>query len=160
MIAVSDIPEEELLLARLAGEKLAKLLGGMLSVGLSALHFDSPEAFLMGKNKLILAMLEVLRHTGVRPGSESAIDFNQRMASLSKQVDDFFNDLMTLAPWRGMNIEEVQRASLRLAASYSASLATLQELLHAFGDTDDYRSQQMKGQQLIDCGIPELSKRM
>src|SRR4051812_31970284 len=105
MIATSDIPEDELLLAGLACRKLSKLLAGMLSVGLSSLQLDSPESFLAGRDKLILALVEIVCRTGVRPGSDSAITLNERTTRLSRLVDDFFSHLLALAGWRSMTPE-------------------------------------------------------
>lgn len=160
MIAVTDIPDDELLLAGLVCRKMAKLLGGMLSVGLSSLQLDSPESFLAGRDKLIRAMVEVVCHTGVRPGSESAFALNERTTHLSRLVDDFFTHLHRLSEWRHMTREELQSRSILLATAYSSSLTELQELSQDLCSPVDYRQQQTIGQALISGIVTDLSKRL
>jgi hypothetical protein len=160
MIAVSDLPEDEWHLARLVCGKLARLLGGMLSVGLGSLQLDSPESFLAGRDRLIRAMVEVLRHTGVKPGSESACDLHDRTTHVAQLVDDFFRHLFTLAHWRSMKKEEIQRTCGGLSSAYASLLTTLQELLQALHSPADYRPQQHKGQELIDGAVADLCTRL
>jgi hypothetical protein len=160
MITITDIPDDDLILARLVCRKMAKLLGGMLSVGLSSLQLDSPESFLAGRDKLIPAMVEVVCHTGVRPGSESAFTLNERTTRLSRLVDDFFIRFRVLSGWRSMAQGELNLASSQLATVYSASLTELQELLQDLQSPTDYRQQQIKGQALISGVVADLSRRL
>jgi hypothetical protein len=159
MITVTDIPEDELLLARLAGTKLGKLLGGMLTAGLSSLQLDPPGAFLTGRDRLIRAVVEVVRHTGVRPGAGSALGLNERTTRLSRHVDDFFNRLRRLIEWRGMTREELQSEGGHLTDAYSASLTELQELLRDLHSPVDYRQQRATGQALVAGVVTDLSER-
>jgi hypothetical protein len=105
-------------------------------------------------------MVEVLCHTGVRPGTDSAIDLNDRTNHLAQVVDDFFSHLLTLAHWRRMSKDEVQLTSSHLATAYSTSLVILQELQQDFNGMADYSQQQMKAQVLIDGAVSELSRRL
>src|SRR4051794_35498916 len=122
-----------------------------------ALQLDSSESFLAGRDKLILALVEVVRHTGVRPGSDSALGLSERTTRLSRLVDDFFSRLVALGEWRRMAIGELHLASAQLAAAYSASLTEVQGLLQDFRYPADFQQQQMKGQTLINGVIADLS---
>jgi hypothetical protein len=160
MITPSDVSDDELLLAGLAARKLAKLLAGMLSVGLSSLHFDPPESFLCGRDRLILAFVEILRHVGVRPGSESAIALGEHTIRLSRLVDDFFRHLLALAHWRSLTAGELALTADRLGVAYSAALTSLQELLRGLGCPADYSQERMKGQVLINGNAADFSRRL
>lgn len=160
MTVSSDIPENELHLARLVCSKLTKLLQGMLSVGLSSMLLDCAKQFLEGREKLIFAFVAVLSSTGVKPNSGTAIELKDKTTRLSELIISFFSYLMTLANWRTMKKEELFQTSGQLAITYSALLSTLQELLQLLGVTTDYSQTQFVGKELIDGVTTEIAKRM
>src|SRR5947209_8758843 len=95
------VPHDELLLAQLVSAKLARVINGMLSVGLATLELDSPTAFLSGKDKVLLGFIEVLRCVAVKPGNAEAIEVLRRQThQLSDLAIRFCNLFTELARWR------------------------------------------------------------
>lgn len=154
----SDIPDNELLLARSAAIKLEKLLSGFLSVGLGALQLDSPERFWNGRTGLISAILEVLRQTGVRPGTDTARELKTLTACLSTRTDQFMESLASLLHWRQLPLSAIDRTATELSTGYFAALETLQALLQGLGADFDLAQRRHEATELIAAARRELQK--
>jgi hypothetical protein len=160
MIDLADIPRDELLLAQLLCAKLVFRLRGMLSVGLGSLQFSSPVQFLDGRDRPIMTIVEVLSFTGMKPGSESAKDFGERLDRVADLCARFFDHLQRLVKWRNMSIKEVQQGMTGLASVYAELLAITQEFLVALGVPTDHSQIQAQGRELIECVGITLTKAM
>jgi len=82
------IPADDLLLARLAAAKLAKLVRGLFTVGLAALETDRPLDFLHGRERPPLAFVEVLACAGL---------FRREAEALADSVREIHGGLAALA---------------------------------------------------------------
>src|SRR5262245_38463536 len=119
MITASDIPPDERFLVRLLCEKLAGLLGGMLSVGLTSLQMSSPGSFFVGRDRPMLAIVDTLGLTSARAFSDTATELKERTTALARSVNDFFAHLTNLAGWSAMSHDELYRLGDKLNHTYA-----------------------------------------
>ena len=161
----SAIMPHELLLAQLASEKLAMLLKGLMSVGVSSLQLDSPGHFLAGQDQRLLAFIEVLRCVGVRPDHPEVFDrlreVGDRLSDLARQ---FHHHFLELADWRALSPPEVRATAGRLVASYTELCQALATFRGLIGVKAEEVGQVQLGRELIssflsDClPLPQDSK--
>lgn len=140
------LPPEELVLARLTTDKLAKVMHGLWSVGTASLELDSPADFLAGREKTPLGFLEVLRCIGVRPGHAGAIELlRERVGELSDGVDRIHAGLMELAGWRSTSPQMVDAEVERLADEYVRFCDRLESFGSLLGMEANYADQARGG---------------
>src|SRR5579883_2675127 len=100
MDVTQAVPEDELLLARLATTKLANMLGGVMSTGAAALELPGPEAFFAGRDATLLAFVKVLECVGVKPGCDDAYtSLRAKAENLSHLTITFFKQYVDLCKW-------------------------------------------------------------
>jgi hypothetical protein len=165
MNGTTALTPDELLLAQLASAKLAKLIKGLMSVGVGALQLAAPSDFLAGGDQVLLAFIEVLRCTGVNPKcGEFFYRLRQQTDQLSDRARQFHRHFLELAAWRTMAPPEVRATANRLVANYTDfchSLAAFRALIGVEADDSD---QVQQGRDLIsaflnDClPVPPASK--
>jgi hypothetical protein len=130
--------EKELLLGRLLRSKLVMRLHGLISVGLASLESDSPLPFLIGRDKVVNALIEVLGALTVRPGydavQQSIVAHAARMARL---WNTFYQNFLALGEWRSMSASDIRAIGDRLIASYSE----MGQVIHSFQPIIDDESE-------------------
>jgi hypothetical protein len=141
MTIEADIPENELALARLAGLKLVKLLHGFLSVGCVALQLENPREFFDGRNRPVMAFIEVLRCTGMKPASESSQLFGDMVQELAKSTVNFFDGLSALADWRNTDNPTNETRIADVETAYLVLLQRLEKFTVLLGMNVDYSEQ-------------------
>jgi hypothetical protein len=150
------IAPDELLLAELASAKLAKLIQGLMTVGVGSLKMASPSAFLAGRDRPLLAFVEVLHCVGLRPGCgdewERLRQHAEQLADLTRQ---FRQDLLQLAAWRTLSPTEVRARADRLVASYTALRQSLAAFRALIGADTDYSGEIHQGREMIDAFLKD-----
>jgi hypothetical protein len=142
MNLTDTLPPEELVLARLTTDKLAKVMHGLMSVGTASLELDSPADFLAGREKTPLGFLEVLRCIGVRPGHAGAIELlRERVGELSDGVVRIHAGLVELAGWRSTPPPMVDAEVVRLADDYALFCDRLESFGSLLGMEGTYADQ-------------------
>jgi hypothetical protein len=159
-MTLSDITEDELTLARLAALKLACRLHGLLSVGLASLQLmESPMQFFSGRDKPILAFIEVLRCTAARPGSETAAELAASVDQMSILSAEFYNCLVRLANWRTLEPGRIHEAGDALLSAYCRLLQTLHRFLQALSVPVDFSQKEHVGQELVSSVMKTLCEK-
>jgi hypothetical protein len=145
------IPPDDLVLARLVCSKLAGVMNGIVSVGTATLELESPTDFLVGKDKVILGFLEVLRYVAVKPGHADKVELlRQQVDQLSERAVLFHHHFLELAHWRGMSPENVRAAAGRLTATYTDFFRALGAFCSLLGIDSDYSSKVQQGKRRVD----------
>lgn len=140
---------DDLLLAKLASAKLMKLVQGLLSVGLGSLELEAPDGFLAGRDKPLLAFIEVLQCIGVKPGHDGIEILRRRVEELSALAREFYQHLMKLSQWRIIQPEGIQEAADGLLDSYTQFLKALEAYRTLVGAEESYAEQIQHGRLLI-----------
>jgi hypothetical protein len=117
MSVTQTAPTDNLLLARLTAAKLAKVMHGILSVGTACLETKSLEQFLNGREKLPLALIEVLRSSVGKPDDPK--QFENEMDRMADLVQRFHSHFAGLSQWREMAPAELRAAFSRLGDCYA-----------------------------------------
>jgi hypothetical protein len=144
------IPEDELLLARLASAKLAGIVHGMMSVGVAALEAESPADFLAGKDRAMLAFIEVLECIGVKPGFGEIVQTLRRDAGkLSGLALRFHRHFLDVACWRTLSSPNLSAAADRLFASYADLCQALDAFRAHLGVESDCSPQVQKAREAV-----------
>jgi hypothetical protein len=153
------IAPDELLLAQLASAKLAMLIKGLMSVGVGALQLASPGGFFTGRDKVLLAFIEVLRCVGVGPGFGEGFDRLRGQADqLAGLASQFHQHFLELVPWRTLPPRDVRAAADRLFASYAELCQALAAFQALIGVPSDYSDQVQEGRELLGGFLKELLK--
>lgn len=146
MNLASAIPHDDLLLAQLAVAKLAKVMQGIMSVGVASLELDAPADFLAGKDQVLLGFLEVLRCIGLRPGHAGQMELLRRpvdeLADLARQ---FHRAFLALAQWRTLSPEDTRQAARRLTECYAQFFRALEGFAALLGMDVDYAAKAQQG---------------
>jgi hypothetical protein len=151
------IPQDELLLAQLASAKLAKLIKGLMSVGVGSLQLESPLGFLADRNKVLLAFIEVLRCVGVSPMSGERYERLRHQADqLSDLVGRFHHHFVELAAWRTMSPPQVRATAGELVASYAELCQVLAAFRASIGVEADASAQVQQGREMIRGFLTEI----
>jgi hypothetical protein len=144
------IPPDELLLARLASAKLAKLISGLMSVGVSSLQLESPAGFLANRDKVLLGFIEVLRCIGVKPGNgESQERLRHQADELFDLARQFHQHFIQLAAWRTLSPPQVQATADGLLAKYAALCQALAVFRNLLGEEADPSAGIQQGQEML-----------
>jgi hypothetical protein len=142
---------DDLLLARLVTSKLASVTHGILSVGVASLELDSPTDFLMGKDRVLLGFLEVLRCIGVRPGHVDKIEMlRQAVNQLAERAVEFHRAFLELAQWRTMPSAAIHETAERLAARYTDFIRSLAGFSALLSLDSDYSGKAQLGRDRVD----------
>jgi hypothetical protein len=143
------IPDDELILGRLACAKLAGMVQGIMSVGLASLELQSSVDFLTGRDRPHLGFIEVLSCISVRPGSAEAWKHLSDEANAMRNLfGQFYECLIRLSHWRNTPSADVLEATHRLIAAYVALFQSLQAFSDLLGMGADYSRFQRQGQQM------------
>jgi hypothetical protein len=157
MNLTNSIAPDELLFGQLASAKLAKLIQGLMSVGMGSLHLPSPGAFLAGRDKTLLAFVEVLRCVGVKPGcGEDCERLRQHAGTLAELTRQFYQDFLQLAAWRDLSPAEVRARADRLVASYTELCQSLAAFRALIGADTDCSGQALQGREMMDAFLKDL----
>jgi hypothetical protein len=136
------LPADELLLAQLAAGKLAKVMHGLMSVGIASLETDDPAGFLAGRERTPLGFLEVLRCIGVKPGHAEKVEpLRQQVRELIELASNTHGALVELAHWRTMSRSEIQKAVDRAGDGYAQWCQRLGQFCAQLGMEVDYSAQ-------------------
>lgn len=123
------LPHGELVSARLTVLKIAKVMGGLMSVGTASLQLDDRGGFLAGRDKTLLGAIEALRCLGVKAEHAEAIEpLRSRVRELSELASRFHALFMDLTPWRDLPAGEVESTADRLADCYARFCDRLTDL--------------------------------
>jgi hypothetical protein len=150
---IADIPEDELALARLAGRKLAKLLHGILTVGLASIRMEQSSGFLTGRDRKILAFVEVLCAT-----SPSTSELADSLREISALTPAFYGKLVRLADWRNLEDAEIQDAANDLLSTYCTLLCALRKLLDSLGVQVDFSREQTVAKEFLTDATANLAQ--
>jgi len=160
MNVANAIPEDDLILARLVCSKLASIVKGIVSVGVATLELESPADFLVGKDKVVLGFLEVLRSVGVQPGHADKVELlRQHVKQLSELAVLFNRRFMELAQWRVMPAGYIRAAAGRLSAIYTDFFRALAAFSSLLGMDSDYSSKIQEGRRRVDEFLLTLDER-
>jgi len=154
-----ECPPDELLLAKLAIAKLAKLMHGLLSVGMATVAMEPPTAmnFLEGRDKPPLAFLEVLRCTGVRPDSADKVkQLRLQVEQIGDAMSQFHRLFLNLAQWRDMSAEDVRTDTDRFGDSYVDFCRLLGEFSALLGMEADFSDQARQDRNYLEGVIATL----
>jgi hypothetical protein len=158
MIAVSDIPENGLALAKLAGLKLAMVLEGMFDTGSGAMLLQ--RLFVpVPHTRLATALIQVLRSTSCRPGSETQVKVAQQVGQLDVLFSTFHRAFVALADWRNMELPIIEITVSDMAAAYGELLESLRMLLEFLGQKVDLSRQHAARDCLPADFLKEVQKR-
>jgi hypothetical protein len=136
------LPQNELILARLAAAKLAKVMHGIMSVGTASLGMETSMDFLTNRDKTPLGFLEVLGCIGVRPGHEDKIPLlRERVKELADVTSQFHRLFIELTNWRSMLPADINTAVERLGDSYSLFCQRLGDFCSMLGMESDFTQQ-------------------
>jgi len=112
--------DSELLLGRLLRAKLVLRLHGIISAGLASLESDAPKDFLVGRDKVVGALIEVLGSLTVRPAHDA---IQQSLAAQAARMallwNAFYKDFLALSEWRTLSGNEIRSLGDRLISTYS-----------------------------------------
>ena len=158
MSAISDIPKDDLELARLAGVKLSMVLEGMLTTGTGVMLLQ-PSFSAEKHTRLITAFIEVLRSTACRPGSQTQSELAQRTEELHVLFCRFRSIFVTLADWRKMELAEIQATVNDLATAYWTLMESLRTFLEFLGLRVDLSRQRAVSRALPADFFQEVSQR-
>jgi hypothetical protein len=154
MDSARAIPEDELLLARLASAKLAKMLQGIMSVGTAALELESPADFLTGKDRALLAFIQVLECIGVKPGFGEIVQTLRLDATkLSLLALRFHQHFLDVARWRTLSAPDLCAAADRLLASYAELCQALDAFREHLGVECDCSPQVQQARQALSATL-------
>jgi hypothetical protein len=128
MNQILNIPENELQLARLAAVKLSRVLEGMFTTGTGAMLL-LPSFLATNECKLTTALIEVLRGTECRTGSEPQTKLAAQTDELTVLFSRFYGIFTRLANWREMQLETIEATVGELAAVYWAMMEALRRFL-------------------------------
>lgn len=157
MSVMSAIPPDELQLARLAAAKLARVIQGIMSVGVASLELPTPTGFLDGKEKVVLAFLEVLRCVGVKPGhGDTVARLRQPVDQLADVALEFQRNFMALADWRSMRPDDARAIANRVFASYSQFCQLLADFCALIEVELDPSESTAQGRVLIDAFVDSV----
>jgi hypothetical protein len=152
-----SIPRDELLLADLASAKLAKLLQGFLSVGLTALQLDDPLGFLAPRDKGMLGFVEVLRVVVVKAGH---LEVGARLRDLAAQLSDavvaFHRHFCAVASWRKLTHPEVRSLVDQLRESYRRCCETIRDYRTILGADSDCSRQVSLAEAMLEEFVTHL----
>jgi hypothetical protein len=152
------IPQDELLLAQLASAKLAKLITGLVSVGVGSLYLETPVGFLANRDKVLLGFIEVLRCVPVKPGNG---EIHERLRYQADQLLDlarqFHQHFIQLAAWRTMPPPQVRATADGLVANYAELCQELAVFRALIGAEADPSAQIPQGREMIRAFLADIA---
>jgi hypothetical protein len=152
------IRQDELLLAQLASAKLAKLISGLMSVGVGSLQLESPVGFLANRDKVLLGFIEVLRCISVKPGNGEGHQRLRRQADrLFDLAGQFHQHFIELAAWRTLSPSQVETTANALVAKYAELLQALAVFRALIGVEADPSAQVQQGHEMMTAFLADIA---
>lgn len=158
MSTILDIPKDELEFAKLAGVRLSMALEGMFTTGTGVMLLQ-PSFSGSKSSRLVAALIEILRSTGCRPGSESQTKLARHTEELDVLFSRFDSIFVTLADWRNMELAEIEATVHDLASGYCALIESLRTFLEFLGLAVDFSRQAAEAKVLAASFFQEVSER-